>query len=390
MNPSEPSGNSEAAERALEALRDGHPEEAAEALLQALREDPERVDLMHALAVTQLRRGFPRDALEITVRGEEMAQGLGSQAAEVLIPQFLLARAAACEDLYDPDGAHRAFKSLLQIEPGNPRAQQGLGHLLLGWGRTDEGLQALDHYLAEAMDEPDFLTGTQDFVDALKALIRDDIHPRVFLEAHRGSYLDFFDHHANKMEAEGWISEAARMMKDPSGQVVPIIPEGARPYAAVRVDLVNPATGQPGQIGDQPMVVAVAGYEPLAQAPVLVSWPVRDHPFALYICTQAPWDQLPIQVAFADPEIDAVHALDGVIGDWYTAGYDGAFGSQTRGRLHTISDPEEVGPGAVLYHVDLGRADQEAIDNLLHRLLVVHDQQPIRCVVLGRGYLPSS
>ena len=247
----------------------------------------------------------------------------------------------------------------------------------------------LDRYLDDGTDEPTFLKGTGDFVASLRALIRNDVHPREFLVGHRGSYLEFFNHHAQQMEAKGWISEAARMMRDESGNVVPLIPEGARPYAAIRVDLVNPETGQPGQIGDQPMVVALAGYEPLAQGPVLIRWPERDHPFALYGCTQCPWDQLPIQVRFANPDIDAIGVLDPIIGDWYTAGYDGAFGSQLEGRLHTISDPEELGPGILIYHVDLGRAEMSAIQDILRRFMVLHEQHPIQSVVLGRGYIPE-
>ena len=389
---SESSGMDEnsAAGRAMKALRTDNPEEAVKALLEALREDPDRIDLMHALAVTQIRRGHPRDALAITTRGEELARAQGDRSAAMMLPQFLLARAAAFEDLYDPDGAKRSFMSILEHEPQNPRARQGLGHLLLGWGQTSEGLEHLQTYLADAQDEPDFLRGTQDFVDALQALIQKDIHPKEFLLAHRGSYVEFFNHHAHRMEAEGWIAEASRMMRNDEGEVVPVIPDGARPYAAIRVDLVNPETGQPGQIGDQPMVVALAGYEPLAQAPVLISWPERDHPFPVLGCTQCPWDQLPAQVAFETSDHDPVELLDPIIGDWYRAGYDGEFGSRTEGRLHTISDPEELGPDAVLYHVDLGRAEFQAIQDLLRRLLVLHDRHPIRCVVLGRGYLPES
>ena len=132
-----------AAGRAIEALRTDNPEEAAKALLEALREDPERIDLMHALAVTQIRRGHPRDALAITIQGEELARAQGDQTAAMMLPQFLLTRAAAFEDLYDPDGAKQSFLGILEHEPQNPRARQGLGHLLLGWGQTQAGLKHL-------------------------------------------------------------------------------------------------------------------------------------------------------------------------------------------------------------------------------------------------------
>jgi hypothetical protein len=157
----------------------------------------------------------------------------------------------------------------------------------------------------------------------------------------------------------------------------------------VRIDLVDPSNGQPGQVGDQPMVVALSGYEALAQAPVLLDWPAGDYPFPIWISTQCPWDQLPVQVRFRDAGADAAAALDSVLGDWYTAGFDGKFGTADRGRFHYVSDPEEQGEGRVLYHVDLGRAELSAIPDLLLRLAVLHERHAIAHVLLGRGQLPA-
>ena len=44
-----------AAGQAMKALRTDNPEEAVKALLEALREDPDRIDLMHALKMRRLR-----------------------------------------------------------------------------------------------------------------------------------------------------------------------------------------------------------------------------------------------------------------------------------------------------------------------------------------------
>ena len=77
--------------------------------------------------------------------------------------------------------------------------------------------------------------------------------------------------------------------------------------------------------------------------------------------------------------------LDPVVGDWYRAGFDGAFGSQDAGRLHEISDLEPI-PGGVRFSVDCGRAELGAVDDLLRRLTVLHASHPLRCVLLGRGY----
>ena len=50
-------------EKALTAVREGEPEEAKLALVEALREHPGRIDLVHALAVVQLQLGLPDQAL---------------------------------------------------------------------------------------------------------------------------------------------------------------------------------------------------------------------------------------------------------------------------------------------------------------------------------------
>ncbi len=374
------------ADAALKALKEGDPDKALRALKRAIKEVPERLDLRHALAVTLLRQGEIAEALEQLDAALATAREQADETAATMMPQLLLARAAACEDCYRPGEAEEAYREILTHEADNPRALQGLGHLLLAWGRLEEGLGLLRRYISVGGDGPEYADAAQGFVSAVARFVDEDLHPRNFLEAHRGSYVEFFDHHAERMEAEGWIAEAARMQCLPDGTIAPVIPEGARPYAAVRIDLVDPSTGQPGQVGDQPMVVALAGYEPLAQAMVLIDWP--DQPYPVWVSSICPWDQLPVQVLFGY-DSDPVQAIDATIGDWYTAGYSGEYGETDRGRFHYISDPERIGPRAVLYHVDCGRAELRSIDELLKRLELLHTPYRIEAVLLGRGFLPA-
>ncbi|MEC8422823.1 MAG: hypothetical protein VX000_03535, partial [Myxococcota bacterium] len=79
---------------------------------------------------------------------------------------------------------------------------------------------------------------------------------------------------------------------------------------------------------------------------------------------------------------------DPVIGDWYTAGFEGDFGSSEAGRFHEIDDPMPAGEDSLVYHVDMGRAETRSIDDLLRRLRVLHGQRPIRSVLFGRGFAP--
>lgn len=381
--------NDEIAEKAMRALRGDDPRAARSALARILEQAPDRLDVQHAMAVTELRLGEAESALERLDKAEIQARAQADETAAALMGNLLLTKAAACEDLYDPAGAVACYREVMAHEAGNPRAAQGLGYLLMAWGRGDEGAAVLDAYVAAGLDDPEAIKGNGLYLQSYRKLLADDVHPRMFLEAHRGGYVEFFDHHARQMEEKGWIAEAARMRRGDDGALVPVIPEDARPYAAVRIDLVDPATGQQGQVGDQPMVVALAGYEPLARAPTLLRWPEADPPFPTWVSTQCPWDQLPVQVALAEPSAAAAEALDAVVGDWYGAGFHGAFGTPQQGRFHYIGDPESPRGAVITWNVDCGRAEPRAIDDLLRRLTALHERVPLRAVLLGRGYLPE-
>ncbi len=378
------------AERALKALSEDDPREARKLLVEAVRAAPNRPDLLNALGVVQLQLGEPelgKPLIEqaIAAATDEAARDPSrKEQADIMVEGFLLSLAAACEDLDAPDEAEAAYQRVLAANPGQPRARQGYAHLLFGWGRIDDGRRELGRYVEEDRDEDPFIDGAAAYLTELARFVREDIHPGEFLNAHRGSYVEMFDHYAAEQAKLGWIAEAARMKRAPDGRIVPSIPEGARPYAAVRVDLVNPNTSEIGQVGDQPMVVALADYQALARAPVTIPW--RERAFDLRISSQAPWDQLPVQILFAGRAPEEVDAL---IGDWYFAGWDGAWGSRDGGRFHYISDPELRRDGrAVVYHVDMGRSAVAAIEDLVRRLEGFHGEYPIRTVLIGRGFLP--
>lgn len=378
------------AERAMAALRKNEPEEALGTLQRALERQPDRMDLLNALAVTQVQLGQSPEALQTIARAEAVAYEKRDETAAMLMPQITLTKAAAAEDALRPAVAEAAYRELLTHEEYNPRARSGLGYLLLSWGRTAEGLAELETYLEHAADEPQYLEVTAELVAAVRKVRDDDVHPKEFIAAHQGMYVSEFDEVANKLTADGgWIAEAARMHRDDDGDVVNTIPEGARPYAAVRVDLVNMATYQPGMVGDQPLVVALAGHEVLARTPVLLSWPARDLDYPAWISTQCPWNHLPLAIRFEETDIDAVAVFDEPVGAWYTAGFDGAFGDSERGRLHEITDIQSPEPGVALVQVDCGRASTEAIPDLLRRLDKLHDRHRIQSVLIGRGFVPT-
>ncbi len=374
--------------RALEAVQGDDLEAAREALFSALAEHPDRIDLVHTLSVIELQSGRPEQALDLAEKATAVLMERKGTGDITMVPMLLLSAGAACEELGRPQQALEAYDQILSIAPGHPLAKQGKGHLMLAWGRLDDGLAVLQSTVDAQEDDPRFLEATQKLVAGVRTFLADDLHPRNFIDAHRGGYCEFFTHHADRTAEDGWIAEAARMHKDESGGLVPSVAEGARPYAATRVDLVDPTTGQAALVGDEPMIVAIRDHEIVAQAPILFDWP--NDSFPVWCSSQTPWNLLNISVRFpaSGTTDEAMAALDDTIGDWYSAGFNGEFGSHDRGRFHSISDPIISGPDTVRYDIDCGRAEAGAVDDLLRRLGVLHTTHSIEAVLVGRGFIP--
>jgi tetratricopeptide (TPR) repeat protein len=371
--------------KALLAVQGDDLDAARDALFAALTDHPDRLDLVHTLAIIELQSGRPDHALDLAEKAAAVLSERREPDDLKLLPLLLLATGAACEELDRPIAAEEAYNQILELEPGHPLASQGLGHLLLAWGRSEEGIEILQSVVDQGADDPRFIEATTKLIAGIKNFIGEDLHPRNFIDAHQGGYCEFFNHHAERTEADGWIAEAARMHRDEQGNLVPSIGEDARPYAAARVDLVDPATGKAGLVGDEPMIVALDGHEIVAQAPILFEWPNSDFP--TWGSSQVPWNLLNISIVFEGnlPEAE----IDSTIGDWYTAGFDGAFGSPDRGRFHSITPPMPIGENGVRYDLDCGRAEANAVDDLLKRLSVLHSSHPIATLMIGRGFVPT-
>ncbi|MED5371514.1 MAG: tetratricopeptide repeat protein [Myxococcota bacterium] len=367
---------------ALQALKSNEPEKAVAYFEQALEHaERPRPDILHSMGVVLLQLGEPEKARPLMQQALEQAWKVNAE-PELLL-QCALGLAAASEDSDHVGEALAAYEQAFEVDARSDRALVGKAHLLLGLGRLDEAVGLLERYLEFSKDDAEYLDAAKALVEHVKAFQAEG-EPITLLRAHRESYIEFFDETMKNMAEQGWIGECARMMRDDSGQVVNVIPEGARPYAAVRVDLVDPSTGQAGQIGEQPMVVAVGGFEALAQAPV--SFDVEGRPYRLRVSSQAPWDQLPISILLEKG--DAEQICEPIFATWYTAGFNGQFGEKEKGRFHYISDPIVSRSGrGITFHLDLGRSEERCIEHLLARIDQLHQEVGVVEVLLGRGYL---
>lgn len=367
------------ATEALEALRLEDPNQTRLKLEELIEKAPERLDLRHSLAVTLLQMGEANAARMVTKDAIEMAFEAQDQAAATLINQLYMVDAEACIELYLPRQAEENYQKVLKEDAQNPYALQRYAYLLLRWGRLQNGIDMLQQYIDAQTDEAEALKGNLEMLQAIRKFENEDVHPREFLAAHHGEYQNFFGYHAKQMAKQGWIAEQPYVNADGSFYVR----KGDRPYATARVDLVDPQTGQGGRVGDQPMTVALADFQPLAHAPILFSYP--GHSFVAHISSVCPWNNLAIHIRTLDGTWEEI---DEVIGQWYEAGFHGQFGTSSSGFFHEIGPPMEIDEFSVTYYMDCGRAGVEAIENLFTRLEVAHDKFGIDCVIIGEGFLP--
>lgn len=367
---------------AMQAVRMEDPNEARQKLEALIERAPERLDLRHSLAVTLVRMGEARAARMVSQDAIQMAFDMQNEAAATLLGQLYMVDAEAALDLYLPREAEQAYKNILADDPQNPYALQALAYLLFRWGRVRNGLDVLQRYLDAQTDEADALEGNRGFLQTVRKFLAEDVHPKELLIAHQGSYLEFFNHHANNMAEQGWQAEQPYIRGEEDGKLIYFVREGDRPYATARIDLIDPQTHQGGRVGDQPMVVALAGYEAIAHAPVLFDYP--GHSFPVQVSTNAPWNNLAIHIRALDGSWEDI---DAIIGEWYQSGFHGQFGTHNSGFFHEIGPPMVIDDNSVTYYMDCGRAGVSAIDNLLHRLEIAHDNIGIDCIIIGEGFL---
>ena len=368
---------------AMEAVRMDDPNEARLRLETLIERAPNRLDLRHSLAVTLVRMGEAKAARVVTQDAITMGLEMQDKSAATLLGQLYMVDAEASLDLYRPRQAEQAYKSILQDDPLNPYALQAYAYLLFRWGRLKNGMDMLQQYLDAKTDEADALEGNQGFLHSVRKFIAEDVHPKELLNAHHGSYLEFFNHHANNMAEQGWQAEQPYIRGEEDGKVQYYVREGDRPYATARVDLIDPKTHQGGRVGDQPMIVALQGYEPIAHAPVLFPYP--GHSFLVMVSSNTPWNNLAIHIRTMDGDWEEI---DQLIGEWYQAGFHGQFGTQTSGFFHEIGPPMVIDDNSVTYYMDAGRAGVSAIENLLTRLEIAHERFGIDCIIIGEGFLP--
>ena len=203
---------------ALEAVRGDDLDAARAALIEALTAYPERVELVHSLAIIELQSGRPEHALNLMKNALAVVTERRGPGDAAIKPLLLLAMGAAHEELDEPAKALETYNKILDEHPDHPLATQGKGHLLLAWGRIEDGLETLQSVVDADADDPRFIAATEKLIAGVRGFLQADLHPSNFVDAHQGSYQEFFNHHAAEQSANGWIAEAARM-RCPAGDV---------------------------------------------------------------------------------------------------------------------------------------------------------------------------
>jgi len=381
----------EYARSGIAAINEQRFDDAIESFQHALELEPDRPDMNNALGMAFLHKGAPGEAVPYLERAVELAESYPDDEHADMKVHFLTALATAYQLFDQVPEATALLERTVERFPDPVDARLQLGQLLLTSCQLADGLAVYEALATHPGLDEHGHEAAQTVHDAARAFLESTDEPDIFLRAHRDSYTSYFDDIAASQET--WYAEAARMAPpvEDDGEPRPYIPEGARPYAMIRVDLVNPENGEvAGVYSDtEPMIVAVEGLEPLAQIPIMFPW--KSNELDVWVCSQVPWHWLTITVQFEEamsPEA-RIDAIDPIIGEWYLAGYNGDFGEREEGRFHYVTDPEMVGDRAITYTVDLGRTRYEAIESLLDRLARLGEQKPIRRILLGNGYLPD-
>lgn len=379
------------AKAGIEAINDNRLNDAIEHLQQALALDDSRPDLNNALGMTYLRRGDAANGIPFLKRAVALSEPYNEPEHQEMRRHFHLGLATAQQALDLVKDSIETLRNTVTLWPQSLEVRLQLAQLLTQTGELDEGIRRFQELENDASIDPEYREMSKVVASTVTTFLDSNLDGEVFLRAHQESYKQYFDEVSAEQVAQGWYAEAARMKKGPDGQPQPIIAQGARPYAMERVDLVNPKDGNAASIYSEkePMIVTVNGFEPLAQVPVVFTWPGRA--FDVRVCSRCPWHWLDVFIQFAQDgsEQDLVQRIEPTIGDWYLAGFNGDFGSSDSGRFHYITDPEVIGQRTVNYRIDLGRSQFDAIPNLLKRLEILHASTPIDCVLFGQGKVLS-
>jgi len=373
------------AQAGISAINDKRYDDAVTSFEQALALAPDRPDMNSALGMAHLHRGSVGDGVPFLEAAVRLGDGYADAEHADMKVHFATSLATAYQIMDRVGDAREVLTGLVGRFPQATEARLQLGQLLLESCGAEEGARLYAGLAEDAGLDDEQREAARAVAGCVRAFLASDDGADVFLQAHQESYRSYFDEIAASQPE--WFPEAARLARGADGEPQPYLPEGARPYALLRVDLVNPETNEVASVysDQEPMVVAVEGMEPLAQIAVLLPWDDQD--LETWVCTRCPWHWLPIVVELEDPDSGAT-ALDEAIGSWYLSGYNGDFGSADAGRFHYIGDPERVQGSGIAYVVDLGRAGFEAIPSLMNRLRVLNETHPIRRVLLGGGRLP--
>lgn len=373
----------------IAAMEDRKLVEAVNHFTKAHEIEPDRPDINNLLGTVLMASGQLREALgplEVAVR---LAGPFEDPDVQPMKRQFHMNLAHCLLRLDEVYAARKVLETAVGTWPQEAQPRLQLGQLLLQSCSVEDG-KAVYRALAEldGLDE-EACAAAAGMADCIEAFQQSEHSPELFLQSHQESYVTYFNEVTSGQEAEGWYTEAARMARGTGDEPKPIIPDGARPYAMQRVDLVNPENGEVASVysDTDPMIVSLNGYEPLAQAPVVLRWNNDQWPFEVWVSSRCPWHWLGITVEFADAG-EVVTAIDEVIGPWYLAGFNGDFGTADAGRFHYVTDPEQISDRIVSYNVDLGRANFEAIRALMTQVALLHERTPLKRVLFGIGRLP--
>ncbi len=127
----------------------GNPAKAEQLFRAVIDQDPKEPNAWHLLGRLAFDQGRINDAVEYIRKAVALRD---------TVPDYLRSLAAACMAANDPDGATRAYRRLLKLNPADRNAACALSSILTLSGRLDEAVELLEGAL-ESDPDSDMVRG---------------------------------------------------------------------------------------------------------------------------------------------------------------------------------------------------------------------------------------
>ncbi len=384
-----------ARERAYQKVSVGELDEACVLFQEAAAEHPDEPERWLELAAAERGAGRLAEAVEHYHRAAELYERRGASGGAAAGPELISiyeSLGATHEALEEHGAALAAYRRAAEVDPRAASPLASSASLLARTGALEEAQRAAADYCKRAVS----LTAEKPNIQRVRTFQRHlaaagSVDGAQLLAATREAYVRSFAESVEKLP-EGVRLELEPFKRGPEGAPEPIIPDPLRPFARVRFDAIDPASGERWMIQEVPTYGFPSDCPAASEAwfSIRLATPT---PFAVLLSTRTAWDYFFLRLRFVNGlGSETLLRTETALANWYLRGFSGHFAEGGRGFFHFISRPFVAGgasAGDLRYELDLGLATTDAIGGLFEALVELHAHEPLEVVALGDAALPA-